>query len=81
MEGYLPDKIKEQRANIIKGISAKKTKEFLQKNLETIHNCVIEKNFDKKTGKLKGLTENYIRVIVESNDKNLLNSMQKIKIT
>ena len=81
MEGHLPDKIKEQRANIIKGISAKKTKEFLQKNLETIHNCVIEKHFDKKTGKLKGLTENYIRVIVESNDKNLLNSMQKIKIT
>ncbi|MBQ3311580.1 tRNA (N(6)-L-threonylcarbamoyladenosine(37)-C(2))-methylthiotransferase MtaB [bacterium] len=81
MEGHLPDKIKEQRANIIKEISAQKTKEFLEKNVGTVHNCILEKHFDKKTGKLKGLTENYIRVIANSNDKNLLNTMQKVKIT
>lgn len=81
MDGHLSDKIKEQRATAIKQISARKTAEFLNKNINTVHNCIIEKHFDKNTKKLKGITENYITVIINSENKNLLNSMKKVKIT
>ena len=30
---------------------------------------------------LKGMTENYITVLLDSKDKNLINTMQKIQIT
>ena len=81
MDGHLSDTIKEQRADIIKKISAKKTQEFLNKNIGTTHNAIIEKHLDKNTGMLKCMTENYITVILNSNDKNLINTMQTIKIT
>lgn len=81
MEGHLSDNIKEQRATLIKQISAQKTKEFLEKNLGTVHNAIIEKHLDKKTGNLKAITENYITVLLNSKDKNLINTMQKVKIT
>lgn len=81
MEGHLSDNIKEKRANLIKEISARKTKEFLQKNLGTVHNAIIEKHTDKKTGMLKGMTENYITVILNSKNENLINTVQKIRIT
>ena len=81
MEGHLPDNIKEHRATLIKQISAQKTEEFLQKNIGTIHNAIIEKRLDKKTGMLKGMTENYITVLLDSKDTNLINTTQKIQIT
>jgi threonylcarbamoyladenosine tRNA methylthiotransferase MtaB len=81
MEGHLSDKIKEERAILIKQISSQKNKEFIQKNIGTTHNAIIEKHFDKKTGVLKGMTENYLTVLLNSKDKNLINSMQKIQIT
>lgn len=81
MEGHLSDTTKEQRATLIKQVSAQKTKEFLEKNLGTVHNAIVEKHLDKKTGNLKAITENYITVLLNSKDKNLINTMQKVKIT
>lgn len=81
MEGHLSDSIKEQRATLIKQVSAQKTKEFLEKNIGTVHNAIVEKHLDKKTGNLKAITENYITVLLNSKDKNLINTMQKVKIT
>lgn len=80
MEGHLPDKIKEERATAIKKISAQKTKNFLDKNIGTIHNAIVEKHLDKKTGVLKAITENYITVLLNSKDTNLINTIQKVKI-
>ena len=79
MEGHLSDKVKEERATIIKKISAEKMNEFLQRNLGTIREVLIEKRPDKHTGKLKGLTENYINVIVE-NGTNEFNTLQQVKL-
>lgn len=81
MNGHLPDNVKEQRANVIKKISAQKTQKFLNKNIGTIHNAIIEKHTDKQTGVLKCMTENYITVHLNSNDRNLINTMQNVKIT
>lgn len=81
MEGHLPDKIKEERATAIKKISAQKTKEFLEKNVGTVHNMLVEKHLDKHLNVLKGMSENYITVLLNSDDRNLINTIQKVKIT
>lgn len=81
MEGHLPDKVKEERATAIKKISAQKTKKFLEKNVGTVHNVLVEKHLDKHLNVLKGMSENYITVLLNSDDRNLINTIQKVKIT
>ncbi len=81
MEGHLPDKVKEERATAIKKISAQKTKDFLEKNVGTVHNVLVEKHLDKHLNVLKGMSENYITVFLNSDDRNLINTIQKVKIT
>lgn len=81
-EGHLDDKTKEKRAKIIKEISAQKYAEFLQKNLETVHEVLIEKNPDRKTGMYKGVSRNYINIWIEPETDfiNVRNSIQKVGI-
>lgn len=81
MEGHLPDKVKEERATAIKKISAQKTKEFLEKNVGTVHNVLVEKHLDKHLNVLKGMSENYITVFLNSDDRDLINTIQRVKIT
>lgn len=81
MDGHLPDKVKEERATAIKKISAQKTKDFLEKNIGTVHNVLVEKHLDKHLNVLKGMSENYITVLLNSDDRNLINTIQKVKIT
>ena len=82
MDGHLPDNTKVERANLIKKISTEKLTTFLNKNIGLTREVLIEKRLHKKTEKLKGLSDNYIDVIIEnSDDKNLMNTIQKVKIT
>lgn len=84
MQGHLDDKTKEKRANIIKQISRDKHQEFLQKNLNSIQEVLIEKNLDKKTGFYKGVTRNYINVLIKpkaTNFDQIKRTVQKIRIT
>ena len=78
MDGHLSDDIKEKRAAIIKKISADKFKKFLNSNIGTEREVLIEKRPDKKTGKYKGITRNYLNVILNSGE---FNSLQNVIIT
>ena len=80
MNGHLDNKTKNFRATVIKSISVLKHLDFLKKNINSIHNVLIEKHFDKK-GMLKGVSENYINVHIDCHDKKYLNTMQKVLIT
>ena len=81
LEGHVSDNVKEYRASVIKQVSKLKFNAFLDKNVGTTHQILVEKHLDKHTGFLKGITENYLKVIVKDNsDENLLNSLQKVKI-
>lgn len=75
------DKVKENRAAIVKQISKNKLNNFINKNINHEFEALIEKNTDKKTGNLKGITRNYLTVILNSKDISLTNTLQKIKIT
>ena len=79
MEGHLPDKVKEERAEIIKKISAEKFQEFLESNLNTEQEVLIEKHKDKKNGLYKGITRNYINVLTKTGDFNSLKTLKLIQ--
>lgn len=70
---------KRKRASLIQNISDKKLHEFFIKNINTQNEVIIEKNRDKKTNLLKGVTKNYINVLINGDD-NLKDTVQKIRI-
>lgn len=82
LEGHLPQKIKDERASVIKEISAQKFSEFLRANLNSTQEVLIEKNLDKKTGMFKGVSRNYLNVLIKPyNDLgDIRNTLQTVKI-
>ena len=74
MEGHLPDNVKEERAGIIKQISAEKYQAFLNSNIGEEAEVLIEKHLDKR-GKYKGLTRNYITVRLDEGEFNTLKNV------
>ena len=80
LPNQVDEQIKEQRASIVKEISARKLTEFINKNIGTEREVLIEKHPDKKTGFLKGVTKNYLTVLINSQNENLLNTLAKVKI-
>lgn len=82
MEGHLPDSVKHERAEIIKNISAEKYDMFLNQNLNTVHEVLIEKHPDKHSGMLKGMTKNYLNVLIDGieNQDDYFNTLHKVKL-
>ena len=80
--GHLPENVKKQRADIIKKISNEKFCAFLNSNTGTEHEVLLEKHPDKNTGLLRGVTRNYLNVLIEntSANENRFNTFQKVKI-
>lgn len=80
MENQLSEKIKHERADILHKIAKEKNEIFIKKNIGTEAEVLVEKKPDKKTGELKGVTKNYLKVYLNSEDKALHNTIQKVKI-
>lgn len=82
LSGHLPDNIKQSRANIIKQISADKFEQFAKDNIGTVQEVLIEKRPDKNSGKLKGVSRNYLNLIIDCAKKEqYFNTLQTVKIT
>ena len=77
MEGHLDDKIKDERATIIKKISAEKYQEFVASNIGREEEVLIEKR-PAKNGLFKGITRNYLTVLLEDGE---FNSLRKVVLT
>lgn len=75
------EKVKENRATIVKTISTKKYIDFVEKNIGTTREVLIEKHLSKKNGKLRGVSRNYLTIEINSEDLDLTNTLQKVKIT
>lgn len=80
-ENQVNENIRQIRADVIKALSTLKHIAFIKKNIGKIHEILIEKHPDKRTGMLKGVTRNYLTVLINSKDNQLLNSLQQVKIT
>ncbi len=79
LSSQVDDNVKEQRADIVKEISRKKYNDFVNKNIGTTREILIEKHPDKN-GFLKGVTRNYLTVITNSKDIKFLNTLQNVRI-
>lgn len=71
LDGHLPDEVKEERARIIKEISAQKFEEFIQSNIGLEKEVLIEKRLGKD-GRYKGVTRNYLTVHLDDGEFNTL---------
>lgn len=80
MPNQVDETTKNKRADIIKEISARKYAGFVKKNSGKVREIIIEKHPDKKTGFLKGMTDNYLTVHLNSKELNLTNTLTKAKI-
>ena len=78
LSGHLDEKIKEERASVIKQISTEKFTAFQKSNIGDVVEVLIEKHPDKKTGLFKGITANYLNVIMPNGE---FNTLKKVKIT
>lgn len=81
MPHQVDEKVREERAAVVKAISARKYNEFIQKNLGTVREVLIEKHPDKSDGMLKGVTRNYLTVHLNSDDLNLTNTLCEVQLT
>ncbi len=79
-ENQVEEAEKIRRADLIKEISKEKYLSFVMRNIGQVHEVLIEKHPDKKTGRLKGVTRNYLTVILNSDDLSLTNTLQKVKL-
>ena len=81
LDNQVENSVKEARAGVVKEISRKKYNEFVNKNIGKVHEVLIEKHPDKKSGLLKGVSGNYLTVLINSRDEHLLNTLQQVRIT
>lgn len=77
LSGHLPDSVKEERAGIIKKISAEKFGIFLDSNIGSEQEVLIEKRLNKE-GMYKGVTRNYINVVLKEGE---FNSLRNVTLT
>jgi len=81
----LPDKVpaavKKERAAVLRNLSLQKKEAFAKRFVGKSLNILIEKTKDKKTGLLKGFSENYLSVLVENDDPAAVNTIVAVNIT
>ncbi len=80
MPNHVPLDIKNRRADKVKELSRLKLENFLRINAGRIEEVLIEKRLDKSTGKYKGVTRNYLNVIINTEEKGLFNTLAKVTI-
>jgi threonylcarbamoyladenosine tRNA methylthiotransferase MtaB len=74
------DSVKAKRADILRNVAQDKFSNFVQGNIGSISSVLVEKKLDKNTGFLKGVTQNYLNVLLNSKDISLCNTIQNVKI-
>lgn len=79
MENQIDEVSKKERVGLVQNISEEKLYKFLQKNLNTKNEVIIEKQKDKKTNFLKGITSNYINVLIDDKDE-YKDTFQNVKL-
>ena len=67
--------VKKQRATILRSLGAKKREGFTQRFLGKELRVLVEKIKDKKTGLMKGVSQNYLPVLIDKPDLSALNKV------
>jgi len=73
------EKVKKQRAAILRDLGAKKREEFALSFLGKKLQVLVENTKDKKTGLTKGVSHNYLPVLIEKQNTLLVNQIVTVK--
>ena len=79
MEPKIPEPIKKRRRNKLLEINKKLMKKYQSKFVNKVRRVVIEEKRDPQTNMLTGVTDNYLQILIDEDDK-YKNELQKIKI-
>lgn len=80
LEPKVPEKIKKERAAILRELGARKRETFARRFLGKTLPVLIEQTRDKKTGLAKGFSHNYLPVILDKHPAIPVNTMVRVKI-
>jgi threonylcarbamoyladenosine tRNA methylthiotransferase MtaB len=69
MKAQVPEPSKKERSEILRRLGQEKNLEFRKKQTGARLKAVVENKKDVRTGLLTGLTDNYIRVLLEKTEK------------
>ncbi|MHB8137178.1 MAG: tRNA (N(6)-L-threonylcarbamoyladenosine(37)-C(2))-methylthiotransferase MtaB [Smithellaceae bacterium] len=80
IEPKVPEKVKKERAAILRELSAKKREAFSRRFLGDTLPVLVEQSPDKKTGFAKGFSHNYLPVILDKHPASLVNTIVPVRI-
>jgi len=78
--GKVPDQVIKERCRAIRELGQSKKEAFLNSQVGHRATVLVENRRDRGTGQLKGITSNYITVLVEGDD-HLMNTFQEVRLT
>lgn len=76
----VPDKIKKERAAILRDLGRRKREDFSRMFLGKILPVLVEQTQDRKTGLPKGFSHNYLPVILDKQARSLVNTIVRVRI-
>lgn len=76
----VPQQVVKERCRHIRELGQRKRRAFLESQARRSAIVLVENRRDRLTGRLKGITSNYITVLVEGDDK-LMNTFQEVRLT
>lgn len=78
MEGEVPQRVRNKRSKMLRGLSVKKRRAFYESQIGTTHTVLFEG--ENKEGYIHGFTENYVKVKAPW-DPALVNTLEEIRLT
>ncbi|MGB0837499.1 MAG: tRNA (N(6)-L-threonylcarbamoyladenosine(37)-C(2))-methylthiotransferase MtaB [Flavobacteriaceae bacterium] len=77
MEGVVPQKVRQKRSKMLRGLSVKKRRAFYESQLGKEKSVLFE--YENKGGFIHGFTENYVKVKTDYQE-DLVNSLQQVRL-
>ena len=68
MPEKVPPQVIHKRSEIMHALGKEKWRDYIQRFIRTTLSVLIENRRDKNTGMLTGLSDNYIRVLLDGDD-------------
>ena len=75
----VPPDIAKERCREVRALGNQKRMAFLERHIQKEVEVLVESTPDVKTGRLKGVTSNYIKVLLDKHE-NIKNTFQKVRI-
>lgn len=64
-KNHVPSDVIKERCRLMRQLDKEKRKHFIQQNLNKPTECVVQHTPDRKTGRLKGISSNYLTICFE----------------